>query len=158
MGDDIRRERAGHCIGEFQRRILERMLPVDGSECQDFLRNCPPHVARRNGQERKPRAFEYVTMDGLTLLRINDLERENRACLGCELFGRNHCCGGLAFLVWVLRQSGIARPAELLADHLPGLPGFYSPSWEKMEANLEIIRAAMESFFEQRLHHVDGSA
>lgn len=158
MGEDLRRERARHCIGEFERRIRERILSADGSECQDFLRDCPPRVARRNGHEQKPRAFEYLDVDGRIFLRVNDPGRENRACLECELFGRNHCCGGLAFLVWALRQSGISRPAEMLADAVPGLRGVYCPNWETMETNLEEVRAAMERFFEQRLDQVDGSS
>ncbi len=155
MGEDFRHEQARHCIGEFERRIRERILSVDGSECQEFLRDCPPRVARRNGHEQKPRAFEYLTANGRVFLRVNAPERNNEACLACELFGRNHCCGGLAFLVWVLAQTGVVRPAELFADTIAGAPGVYAPNWEKMEANLAIILSAMEHFFENRLR--DGS-
>lgn len=155
MGDDLRRDRVRDCIGEFERRIRERILAVDGSECRDLLRNSPPGVTGRNGNEAKGPAIEYIATNGQSLLKINDPDRTNRACLECELFGRNHCCGGLVFLLWVLREVGITRPATLLADPLPGAPGIYRPNWEKMEQNLELLHDAMERFFEDHLEHVD---
>jgi hypothetical protein len=148
MDEDVRRDRGRHAIGEFERRILERALAIDGSECVDLLRNCPSGVTRRNGDENKPPALEYVTLHGRILLRVNDLERENRACAECELFGLTHCCGGLGFLVWALANAGVARPAELLADAWPSAgPGMYAPNWEKMERNLEVVRQSLRRFF-----------
>lgn len=154
MGDDLRRERMRHCIGEFERRIRERVLSIDGTECQDLLRNCPPGLLRRNGNESKERPFEYITVGGETLLKINDPGRANRACPECELFGRNHCCGGLVFLAWALYEAGVERPAELLADRVPGPSDLYRPNLEKMEEKLELLRTAMERFFEDRLEHI----
>jgi len=41
----IRRERVTDALLEFERRIRERMLSIDNSECWDLLLNRPPAAA-----------------------------------------------------------------------------------------------------------------
>ncbi len=151
----IRRERITDALLEFERRIRERMLSIDNSECWDLLLNrppvapgaCPPPAA-------DPLPLRYETRDGVSLLRIIQPDALNRACLGCDLFGRSHCGGGLAFLYYLLRDAGVDKPLEWLAVELE--PQLYLPDWGLMEENCRRISLRLRDYFEAHLDQVSA--
>ncbi len=153
--DILRRERVNDALAEFERRVVQQVLPVSQSECWDLLLNRPPNRGTESPHpSRGPLPLRYETHDGLALLRLNDAEAPNLACLECDLFGRSHCCGGLVFLHNALRDSGVRRPIEWLAVELE--PGLYLPDWDLMQKNQRRIMLALRAYFEANLDHVSG--
>ncbi len=151
--DFIRRERITDALLEFERRIRERVLPVSRSECWDILFNrLPSHGLDPPGRAAPAPALVYETRQGVPLLRIRERRASNSACVGCDLFGRSHCCGGLVFLYYALRDSGVPDPMSLLAVELE--PGLYMPDWGLMEANSRSIMRAVRDYFEAHLDAV----
>jgi hypothetical protein len=156
MSDDaefLRRERITDALLEFERRIEQRLLPVSHSECWDLLLNRAPNRGTTHpNPPADPLPLRYETHDGLSLFRVNDPAAENRACPDCELFGRSHCCGGLAFLYYALRDAGVARPLDWLAVEIE--PGLYLADWELMRENRHRILIALRAYLEANLRKV----
>ena len=153
--DFLRRERISDALTEFERRIVQQLLPVSQSECWDLLLNRPPNRGTESPHPpADPLPLRYETHDGLALLRVIDAEAANRACFDCPLFGRSHCCGGLVFLHYALRDSGVRRPLDWLA--LEFEPGLYLPDWERMLANQHRILLSLRAYFEASLERVSG--
>lgn len=153
--DFLRRERINDALTEFERRIVQQLLAVSQSECWDLLLNRPPNRGTEGPHPpADPLPLRYETHDGLALLRVIDAEAPNRACLECELFGRSHCCGGLVFLHYALRDSGVRRPLDWLA--LEFEPGLYLPDWERMLGNRHRILLSLRAHFEANLDRVSG--
>ena len=153
--DFLRRERIEDALVEFERRIAQQLLAASQSECWDLLLNRPPNRGTEGPHPpADPLPLRYETHDGLALLRVNDAEAPNRACLECELFGRSHCCGGLVFLHYALRDSGVRRPLEWLAVEFE--PGLYLPDWELMDEHRRLILLALRAWFETNLSRVNG--
>jgi hypothetical protein len=151
----LRRERIDDALAEFERRIDQRLLPVSHSECWDLLLNRAPNRGTESPHPpADPLPLRYETHDGISLLRLNDGEAPNRSCLECELFGRSHCCGGLAFLHYALRDAGVTRPLEWLAVELE--PGLYLPDWELMLENRHRILLTLRAYFESNADRVSG--
>ncbi len=151
--DFIRRERVTDALLEFERRIHERVLPVSRSECWDILFNrVPSHGLDPPGRAVPAPALIYETRQGVPLLRVRERRAINHACVGCDLFGRSHCCGGLVFLYYALRDSGLEDPMSLLAVELE--PGLYMADWELMAANSRGIMQALRAYFEAHLASV----
>jgi hypothetical protein len=161
MGEDfasdfVRRERITDALVEFERRIRERVLPISGAECWDLLLNRAS--SPRGGAADPPEALplRYETRDGVALLRVSDPATPNRACFGCNLFGRSHCCGGLVFLYYALRGAGVERPLDLLAVEIG--PGLYLADWEMMLANSRLISQKLRDYFEAHLECVSADS
>jgi hypothetical protein len=154
--DTLRRERTNDALAEFERRIQQRILPVSHSECWDLLLNRPPNLGTESPHPpADPLPLRYETHDGVALLRVSDPEAPNRACPECELFGRSHCCGGLVFLFYALRATGLTRPLDWVAVEIG--PGLYLPDWELMLENEGRIRLALRAHFEANLDKVSGT-
>jgi hypothetical protein len=153
--DFVRRERITDALIEFERRIRERTLAVDNSECWDLLLNRPP--VRDAGPPRGagPAPLRYETREGVRVLRVIEPGARNCACLTCDLFGRSHCCGGLTFLYYALRDSGISEPLSLVAVEVQ--PGLWLPDWELMAENSSRIAQVLWKYFEAHLASVDAS-
>jgi hypothetical protein len=153
--DFVRRERVSDTLLEFERRIRERLLSVDESECWDLLANRP---ATRGGTSPYPAAdplpLRYETHDRVSLLRVVLPAAQNRACVACDLFGRCHCCGGLVFLYYALRETGVPNPMNWLALQLE--PHLYLPDWELMQDNSTRITRKLRDFFEMHLERVSA--
>jgi len=158
MSDDtefLRRERITDALVEFERRMDQRLLPVSPSECWDLLLNRPPNRgATSPNPPADPLPLRYETHDGVALLRVKDAAAPNRACPDCELFGRSHCCGGVVFLYYALRDAGVPRPLEWLAVEVE--PGLYLPDWETMGENRHRILVALRACLEENVHRVSG--
>jgi len=151
--DFVRRERITDALLEFERRITERVLPLGDAECWDLMLNRPPASYGEHPHEAgEPLPLRYETREEVSLLRVIDPAAPNRACLACDLFGRNHCGGGLAFLYYTLRDGGMERPLEWLALEIE--PGLYLPDWELMGENCHLILHRMRDYFEAHLHAV----
>lgn len=151
--DFIRRERITDALLEFERRIRERVLPLDRAECWDILFNrLPSHGIDPPGKAVPAPALSYETREGVAMLRVEDGADENRACVGCDLFGRSHCGGGLVFLYYALREAGIADPLSLMAVEIE--PGVYMPDWELMSDNSREIARGLREYFEAHLNAV----
>ncbi len=151
----VRRERVTDALLEFERRIQERLLPINEAECWDVLLNRPP--ARYGDPPNEPTAsppLRYETRDEVSLLRVIAPAAANRACLECDLFGRIHCCGGLVFLYYVLRDAGVEAPLTWLAVEVE--PGLYLPDWELMQENSWRILRRMRDYFESHLDRVSA--
>jgi hypothetical protein len=86
---------------------------------------------------------------------VNDPDAVNRACPNCELFGRSHCCGGLVFLYYALRDAGVTDPMRRLAVDLA--PGVYLADWEIMQEHAHEILGALRRYFEARLDQVSAA-
>jgi hypothetical protein len=151
--DNVRRERLTEAVTEFERRIRDQVLALDRAECWDVLLNRPPAF---NGNSPQPPAsplpLRYETHEGVSLLRVILPAAENRACLECELFGRAHCCGGLEFLYYALRDTGVENPLKWLAIEIE--PGLHLPDWELMTQNLHQIVRKLREYFESHLESV----
>ncbi len=158
MSDDtdfLRHERITDALLEFERRIRQQLLPVGPSECWDLLLNRPPNRgAECPNPSADPLPLRYETHDGVPLLRVNEADAVNRACPDCELFGRSHCCGGLIFLHYALRDAGVPRPLDWLAVELE--PGLFLPDWNQMAENEHRILIALRAYLEANLKHVSG--
>ncbi|HEX8984820.1 MAG TPA: hypothetical protein VF767_05295 [Bryobacteraceae bacterium] len=153
--ESLRRERIADALREFERRIEHRLLPASPSECWDLLLNRAPNRGRDCPNPPATRLpLRYETHDGVPLLRVIDPDAENHACPGCELFGRSHCCGGLIFLHYALREAGVPHPLDWLAVELE--PGLYLPDWEQMLDNERLIVLALRAFFEANRDRVSG--
>jgi hypothetical protein len=151
----LRQERITDALLEFERRIEQRLLSVNTSECWDLLLNRPPNQGTNSpNPPADPLPLRYETHDGLPLLRVKDPDAPNRACPDCELFGRSHCCGGLVFLHYALRDAGVSRPLEWLAIEME--PGLYLPDWESMLDNRHRILIALRAYLEANLEKVSG--
>jgi hypothetical protein len=134
---------------------VQQILPVSQSECWDLLLNRPPNRGTESPHPpADPLPLRYETHDGLALLRVVDGEAHNRACFQCDLFGRSHCCGGLVFLYYALRDSGVRRPLDWLAVEFD--PGLYLPDWERMLENRHRILLSLRAHFEANLERVNG--
>ncbi len=158
MSDDdfLRRERITDAVLEFERRIEQRLLPVSHSECWDLLLNrAPNHGTACPNPPADPLPLGYETHDALPLLRVFDPRARNRACPDCELFGRSHCCGGLVFLYYALRDAGVPQPLEWLALELE--PGLYLADWESMLENKHRILIALRAYLEANLDRVSAT-
>jgi hypothetical protein len=154
--DFVRRERITDALLEFERRIAERVLPVSEAECWDLLLN---RASSRGGGSAVPHGappLQYETHDGVALLRVVDPNAPNRACLVCDLFGRSHCCGGMAFLYYALRDAGVERPLGLLGVEIE--PGLYLADWEMMLANSRLISQKLRDYFEAHLERVSADS
>ncbi len=153
MSDDptfLTREHIGETLLEFERRIEQRLLPVSHSECWDLLLNRPPsRGAEPPNAPDDPVPLRYETREGGSLLHVIRPDARNRACAKCELFGQSHCCGGVVFLYYALRDSGVTRPLEWLAVEIE--PGAYLPDWERMEENKHRILIALRAHLEVEL-------
>jgi hypothetical protein len=147
--DFLRRERVTDAVLEFERRIRERSLAIDHSECWDVLLNRTP--ARPAAD---PLPLRYETRAEISLLRVIELASENLACPACNLFGRSHCCGGLVFLYYALRDAGEQRPLEWLGVEIE--PGIWLPDWELMAENAYWITRRLRDYFEARLDRVSA--
>jgi hypothetical protein len=148
MSDDadfLRRERVTDALLEFERRIRNRTLAISHAECWDLLLNRPAGG---------PVPLRYETRAAVGLLRLNDPAAVNRACPRCELFGRSHCCGGLVFLYYALRDAGVSDPMRLLAVELA--PSVYLADWERLEEHSRDIVQALRTYFEARLDRVSA--
>ncbi|MGE5648534.1 MAG: hypothetical protein ACM336_22375 [Acidobacteriota bacterium] len=155
--DILRQERIADALQEFERRIEQQVLSVSESECWDLLLNRAPNRGEASpNPPADPLPLRYETHDGLALLRMIDPVAENRACPGCELFGRSHCCGGFAFLHYALRDAGVPRPFDWMAVEFE--PGLYLPDWELMLDNRRRILIALKAYLEANLEHVSGTA
>lgn len=153
--DFVRRERVTDALLEFDRRMRERVLPVDDSECWDILLNRPPApYGEQPHPQADPLPLCYETREEVSLLRVFDPAAPNRACLECDLFGRSHCGGGLVFVYYALRDAGVERPLEWLAVEIE--PGLYLPDWELMVENDWRISRKLREYFEGHLAHVNG--
>lgn len=161
MGEDfaadfVRRERITDALLEFERRIAERVLPVSEAECWDLLLN---RASSPDGDAVEPPEappLRYETRGGVALLRVVDPNAPNRACFGCNLFGRSHCCGGLMFLYYGLRGAGVERPLDLVAVEIE--PGLYLADWEMMLANSRLISQKLRDYFEAHLECVSADS
>jgi hypothetical protein len=160
MGEDfaadfVRRERITDALLEFERRISERVLPVSEAECWDLLLN---RASSQDGAADPcgAPALRYEMRDGVALLRVVDPNTPSRVCLSCNLFGRSHCCGGMAFLYHALRDAGVERPLDLLGVELE--PGLYLADWERMLANSRIISQKLRDYFEAHLERVSADS
>jgi hypothetical protein len=153
--DTLRYERMNDALAEFGRRIEQQLLPVSETECWDLLLNRPPsRGAEGPHPPADPLPLRYETHDGLALLRILDPEAPNRACLSCDLFGRSHCCGGLVFLLYALRDAGVRRPVDWLAQEFE--PGLYLADWDRMAHHQRRILLALRAHFEAHLDSISG--
>lgn len=153
--DFTRRERITDALLEFERRIRERVLPVGSSECWDILLNrLPSHGFEPPGPGVAQPPLVYETRVEVPLLRVLNGEAKNRACIGCDLFGRSHCCGGLVYLYYALRDVGIRDPLSLMAVEIE--PGTYLPDWERMEENSHRIIHALRDYLEANLGAVSA--
>jgi hypothetical protein len=151
----VRRERVTDALLEFDRRIRERVLPIDQSECWDVLLNRPPAPYGESPHEASdPAPLRYETRAEVSLLRVIDPKAANQACLSCDLFGRNHCCGGLVFFYYALRDAGVKTPLQWLAVEIE--PGVYLPDWELMLENSWRISLKLREYFEAHLDRVSG--
>ncbi len=147
--DFLRRERVTDALLEFERRIRERCLATNHSECWDVLLN-----RTQDSPGADPLPLRYETRADISLLRVIKPEAENRACPDCKLFGRNHCCGGLVFLYYALRDAGERRPLEWLAVEIE--PDVWLPDWELMAENAFWITRRLRDYFEARLAQVSA--
>ena len=155
--DFVRRERVTDALLEFDRRIRERVLPINHAECWDILLNRPPAPYGEPPRDAAdPLPLRYETREEVSLLRLIDAAAPNRACLECDLFGRSHCCGGLVFLYYALRDAGVARPLDWLAVEIE--PGLYLPEWELMLDNAWRIERKLRDYFETHLGRVSGQS
>jgi hypothetical protein len=153
--DFARRERITDALLAFERRIRERTLPVGRTECWDVLYNrLPSHGLEPPGLAAPEPALFYETRLEVPLLRVRDAGEVNRACVGCDLFGRSHCCGGMVFLFYALRDAGIRDPMALLGLEIE--PGLYMPDWELMDANSRPIVHALRDYLEANLGAVSA--
>ncbi len=153
--DFLRRERINDALAEFERRIVHQLLAVSQSECWDLLLNRPPSRGTESPlPAADPLPLRYETHDGIALLRLNDPNATNRACLECELFGRTHCCGGLVFLYYAVRDTGVHNPMDWFAIEFE--PGLYLPDWERMHENQRRILLALRANFEAHIDRVSG--
>jgi hypothetical protein len=153
--DFMRRERVTDALLEFDRRIRERVLTVDDSECWDILLNRPPApYGEHPHPQADPLPLRYETREEVSLLRVIDPAAPNRACLECDMFGRSHCGGGLVFVYYALRDAGVEKPLEWLAVEIE--PGLYLPDWELMLENDWRISRKLRGYFEAHLEHVNG--
>jgi hypothetical protein len=153
--DFVRRERVTDALLEFDRRIRERVLPIGDAECWDIVLNRPPApYGEHPYQEANPLPLRYETQAEVGLLRVIDSGAPNRACLACDLFGRSHCCGGLFFVFYALRDAGVEKPLEWLAVEIE--PGLYLPDWELMTENGRRITQKLRDYFEAHLDRVSG--
>lgn len=145
--DSLRRERLTDALVEFERRLEQRLLPVDGTECWDLLLDRSPNRgAEPPHPPADPLPLRYETRGGIAVLRSIAPDAANHACPDCELFGRSHCCGGLVFLYYALREAGVPRPLDRLALEIE--PGLWLPDWERMDANRRLILLALKAYFE----------
>lgn len=152
----VRRERLTDTLLEFERRIRERVLPVDQAECWDVLLNrAPTQTGEGPHEDGHPAPLRYETREEVGLLRVIDPAAPNRACLECDLFGRIHCCGGLVFLYYALRDAGVPQPLDWLAVEVE--PGVYLPDWELMLENTWRISRRMRDFFEAHLNRISAA-
>ncbi len=147
--DFVRRERITDALLEFERRIAERTLPTGDSECWDLLLNRPA-----GGQPAATIPLRYETRADVSLLRVINPQVHSAVCLTCDLFGRNHCCGGLAFLYHALRAAGVGQPLEWLAVQIE--PDLYLPDWELMADNSRRITQKLRDYFEAHLNFVSA--
>ncbi len=160
MGEDltsdfVRRERVTDALLEFDRRIRERVLPVNDSECWDVVLNRPPAPYGESPHDAAdPLPLRYETREEVSLLRVIDGSAPNRACLICDLFGRSHCCGGLVFVYYALRDAGVRVPLDWLAIEIE--PGLYLPDWEAMADNSWRISRKLRDYFEAHLERVSA--
>jgi hypothetical protein len=153
--DFVRRERVTDALLEFDRRIRERVLPVNDSECWDVVLNRPPAPYGESPHDAAdPLPLRYETREEVSLLRVIDGSASNRACLKCDLFGRSHCCGGLVFVYYALRDAGVGVPLEWLAIEIE--PGLYLPDWEAMADNSSRISHKLRDYFEAHLERVSA--
>jgi hypothetical protein len=153
--DFVRRERVTDALLEFDRRIRERVLPINDAECWDLLLNRPPApYGEHPNPQADPLPLRYETREEVSLLRVIDPQAPNRACLACDLFGRSHCCGGLAFVYYALRDAGVERPLDWLAVEIE--PGLHLPDWELMLENGWRISRKLRDYFEANLEQVSG--
>lgn len=151
--DFLRRERITDALLEFERRIRDRVLPLGSSECWDVLLNrLPSHGYDPPGTAVGHPSLVYETRMEVALLRVLNGNAENRACLGCDLFGRSHCCGGLVYLYYALRDAGVRDPLSMLAVEIE--PQTYLADWELMEENRHHIIRALRDYLEANLHSV----
>ncbi|MGC9970982.1 MAG: hypothetical protein ABSE56_10360 [Bryobacteraceae bacterium] len=153
--DFMRRERVTDALLEFDRRIRERVLPVNHAECWDILLNRPPApYGEHPHPQADPLPLRYETREEVSLLRVIDPAAPNRACLECDLFGQSHCGGGLVFVYYALRDAGVEKPLEWLAVEIE--PGLHLPDWELMLENGWRISHKLRDYFEAHLEHVNG--
>lgn len=153
--DFIRRERITDALLEFERRIRDRALPLGSSECWDVLLNrLPSHGYDPPGTAMAHPPLYYETRMEVALLRVLNGSADNRACVGCDLFGRSHCCGGLVYLFYALRDAGVRDPLSLLAVEIE--PQTYLPDWELMEENRHGIIRALRDYLESHLDSVSA--
>jgi hypothetical protein len=153
--DFVRRERVTDALLEFDRRIRERVLPVNHSECWDLLYDrSPAAYGERPHPQADPLPLRYETREEVSLLRVVDGAAPNRACLECDMFGRSHCGGGLVFVYYALRDAGVERPMDWLAVEME--PGLYLPDWELMLENGWRIERKLRDYFEAHLERVNG--
>jgi len=151
--DFIRRERVTDALLEFERRIRERTLPLDQAECWDILYNrLPSHGVDPPGKAAPAPALSYETREGVSMLHVRQPGGENRACIGCDLFGRSHCGGGLVFLYYALREAGVADPLSLMTVEIE--PGVYMPDWELMADHSRTLMHHLREYFEANLSAV----
>lgn len=152
----VRRERLTDALLEFERRIRERVLPVGQAECWDLLLNRPPtQTGEAPHEPGSPTPLRYETREEIVLLRVIDPAAPNRACLECDLFGRIHCCGGLAFLYYALRDAGVPSPLEWLTVEVE--QDLYLPDWELMLENTWRISRRVRDYFEAHLDRVSAA-
>lgn len=145
--DPLRRDRLTEALAEFERRLEQRLLPVDSTECWDLLLDRTPNQgAEPPHPPADPLPLRYETRDGIAMLRLIAPGASNRACPDCELFGRAHCCGGLVLLYYALREAGVPHPLDRLALEVE--PGLWVPDWERMDANRRLILLALKAYWE----------
>jgi hypothetical protein len=150
MSDDsdfLRRERLEDALREFRRRLEQRVLAADPSECWDLLLNRPPsHGLEPPHSVADPLPLRYETRNEIPVLRVFAPESPNRACPGCELLGRSHCCGGLVFLYYALRDAGVPRPLDRLALEIES--GVWVADWERLDENRRLILLALRAYLD----------
>lgn len=145
---DLRELRIEDALIEFERRIRAATLSADSSECQALLK-------QQGQKETEPAPLAYISRLGPSMLRIASRNGHNKFCLSCELFGKMHCCGGLAFLFYVLKEMGQEKPEELLCDPVDEAAGLYLPDWDKMEANLPLILSLLRAYWQRHRDRID---
>ncbi len=147
--ESLRSEHLTEALAEFERRLEERVLPADHSECWDLLLNrAPSHGAEPPHHAADPLPLRYETQNEIPVLRLFAPDAPNLACPGCELFGRAHCCGGLVFLYYALRDAGVPNPMERLALEIE--PGLWVPDWERMDENRRLILLGLKAYLEAK--------
>lgn len=151
--DYNRRDHLTDTLLEFERRIQERVLAVDDSECYDLTLNRQPTLSGESPHAPGlPRPLCYETRAEVPVLRIVEPDAPNRACPDCDLFGQSHCCGGLLFLYYALRDAGEKEPMRWLAVEVA--PGEYLPDWELMSENRRRILQRVRDYFEANLNRI----